>query len=140
MAFARRASYDQARADARPWLFGIATNLIRRHARREAQTLRAYARSGVDPIAPDDSAPRHDVGADVAAALAGLRPKHRDVLFLHAVAELTHEEIAEALDIPVGTARGWLHRARVNAMRELEARGVTRTPAPPDPEAKVAES
>jgi RNA polymerase sigma factor (sigma-70 family) len=135
IAYAKRDGYDRSRPDARPWLFGIATNLIRRHARAEARMLQAYARTGIDPVAPDGPA-RTAMDPAVAAGLAAIRPKHRDVLFLHAVAELSHEEIAEALDIPVGTARGWLSRARKAAAKELTARGITpRVQAHDEPEA-----
>ena len=136
IAYARRDRYDATRPDARPWLFGIATNLIRRHARTEARTLRAYAKTGVDPVAP--AVASRGIDTAVAGTLAALRPKYRDVLFLHAVAELSHEEIAEAMDIPVGTARGWLSRARVEAAKELESRGVTRQTPPMEPEPTVA--
>ena len=123
-AYRRRHEFDPARSDARPWLFGIATNLLRRRARSEARMLRAFARSGVDPVAASDEQ-RHDAtGAAVAGALAALRKEHRDVLFLHAVSGLTYEEIGEALGVPVGTVKGWLHRAREAAARELALRGV----------------
>jgi RNA polymerase sigma factor (sigma-70 family) len=121
-AYRRRRDFDPGRADARPWLFGIATNLVRRRARREARMLRAFARTGIDPLA---SPAEHDgTGAAVAAALAALRKEHRDVLFLHAVCDLSHDEIAEALRVPVGTVKGWLYRARETAARELAERGV----------------
>ncbi|MFN8123315.1 MAG: RNA polymerase sigma factor [Thermoleophilia bacterium] len=125
-AYRRRDRFDGRRPDARAWLFGIATNLLRDHRRTESARLRAYARRGVDPVAADD-APRDPMGPEVAAALAALRPRHRDVLFLHAVAELSHEEIAEAMDVPVATVRSWLHRARDRARRELAPRAA----APP---------
>ena len=123
-AYRRRRDFDARRADARPWLFGIATNLLRRRARAEARMLRAFARTGIDPVAGPDERRHDEAGAALAGALAALRREHRDVLFLHAVSELTHEEIAEALDVPVGTVKGWLHRARETAARELALRGV----------------
>jgi hypothetical protein len=49
-AFRRRDKYDLTAADARPWLYGIATNLIGKHSRSEARMLRAYARTGTDPV------------------------------------------------------------------------------------------
>src|SRR5258708_6781294 len=52
-AFAGRASFDAEAGSIRPWLFGIATNLVRRHRRTEERRLRAYARHGVDPVASD---------------------------------------------------------------------------------------
>ena len=107
-AYAIRARYDTSRSSALPWLYGIATNLIRRRHSHEAKLLRAYALSGVHPELPD--APHHDddLGPALAGALAAMRREHRDVLLLHALAELTYDEIAVALDVPVGTVRGWL--------------------------------
>ena len=118
-AYRARDAYDPARADARPWLFGIATNQLRRRGRDEAQRLAAFARTGVDPVAPGAVPARDLEGSEVARALAALRPEHRDVLFLHAVAGLSYDEIAVALAVPVGTVKGWLSRARERARGEL---------------------
>src|SRR5579859_3849288 len=49
-AFGRRNRYDLRRADARPWLYGIAANLIGKHRRAEVRMLRAWARTGIDPL------------------------------------------------------------------------------------------
>lgn len=124
-----RDRYDAVYADARPWLLGIATNLIRRRHRAESRALRAFAKSGVDPVAPDESPEVVAFSAEIAAALGSMRPKHRDVLFLYSVAELTLEEIARALDVPVGTVKAWLHRARAHAVAQLAPRGPTPTPS-----------
>jgi RNA polymerase sigma-70 factor (ECF subfamily) len=48
-----------------------------------------------------------------------MRPRERDALLLYALADLSYQEIASALDVPVGTVRKWLHRARLTARREL---------------------
>jgi RNA polymerase sigma factor (sigma-70 family) len=123
-AFASRHRYDIAHPDARPWLFGIAANLLRRHARTERRRLLAYARSGVDPVSPseiENVAGRLDAqaaGPRIAAALAALSAGHREVLLLFAWAELSYEEIGVALGLPVGTVRSRLSRARAR-MREL---------------------
>ena len=50
LAFRQRDSYDLTRADARPWLYGIPTNLIGRHRRAETGLYRALARTGADPV------------------------------------------------------------------------------------------
>jgi len=50
-----------------------------------------------------------------------MRPRARDALLLYALADLNYQEIAFALDVPVGTVRTWLHRARQTALRELAA-------------------
>ena len=50
-----------------------------------------------------------------------MRPRERDALLLYALADLSYEEVALALDVPVGTVGTWLHRARATAQRELAA-------------------
>jgi RNA polymerase sigma-70 factor (ECF subfamily) len=125
IAFRLRGRYDPAVADARPWLFGIAANLIRRHWRTERRRLRAYARTGVDPMRDDAGDIDHRLdalaaGPELAAALAALKPGEREVLLLFAWADLGYEEIANALGIPIGTVRSRLSRARTR-VRELLA-------------------
>lgn len=120
-AFKARGKFDVQRADAAPWLFGIASNLMRMHARSEVRKLRAYARSGVDPLddfaaSADDRAVADARSRELLNAVAGLAKKNREVLLLHAWADLSFAQIAEALEIPEGTVRSRMHRAR----RELE--------------------
>lgn len=127
VAFERRAGYDRTRPDARPWLYGIATNLVHRQRRDEIRQYDAWARSGVDPTAaPESPAERVVQRADaqaqsprLAAALAQLSAPDRDVLLLFAWGELSYAEIATALDIPVGTVRSRLNRARTLVRRAL---------------------
>jgi RNA polymerase sigma factor (sigma-70 family) len=122
-AFAARATFRMEAESARPWLFGIATNLVRRHHRTETRRLRAYARHGVDPVVDDGRAQeRIDAAGDgprIARALARLAARDRDALLLHAWADLTYEEIAEAVGAPIGTVRSRLHRARRRLRSEL---------------------
>jgi RNA polymerase sigma-70 factor, ECF subfamily len=98
---------------------GIATNLLRRHHRDEARLLRALARASADPLPAhchaDRVASRVDADAlsrRLAALLAEVPARERDVLLLHAWADLDADEISRALDIPPGTVRSRLHRAR----------------------------
>jgi RNA polymerase sigma factor (sigma-70 family) len=116
-AFDLRESYDLGVRDARPWLLGIASNLMRRHWRTEKRRLAAYARHGL----PRDAGTEAFAGdaAALAAILDGLRKEERDALFLHALADLSYEEIALALGIPVGTVRSRLSRARRRLREEL---------------------
>ncbi|HEY1324296.1 MAG TPA: RNA polymerase sigma factor, partial [Streptosporangiaceae bacterium] len=90
-AFRKRAVFDpDAARDARPWLFGIAANLIGKHARSEVRMLRAYARTGADPVltppeaTDDDAFSRVDSAADrdLARALATLAKGDREVLLM----------------------------------------------------------
>jgi RNA polymerase sigma-70 factor (ECF subfamily) len=122
VAFRQRAEYDVDRPHARPWLYGIATNLVGRHRRREVARYRALARAAAGTAADaagrtteDDVADRLSALAAQPAlvrALAGLGAGDRDVVLLLAVAQLDHDEVAEALGIPLGTVRSRLHRAR----------------------------
>jgi RNA polymerase sigma-70 factor (ECF subfamily) len=56
LAFRQREKYDHSRADARPWLYGISTNLIGRHRRAEIRLYRALARTGADPVVQEPQA------------------------------------------------------------------------------------
>jgi RNA polymerase sigma factor (sigma-70 family) len=118
IAFERRAFYRVELADARPWLYGIAANLVRRHHRAEATRYRALARVPF-AIVSLDSSPEAVASADAAAvrprlanALAALKAADRDVLLLLAWGQLDQAEVAAALGIPLGTVRSRLHRAR----------------------------
>ena len=127
VAFRRWSRFDQARP-VRPWLYGIAGNLVSHHWRAERRKLRAYARTGVDPVlVPDgDAVDRLDAQAlerTLAAGLADLRPQDREILLLHAWAELSDHEIAEALSLPLGTVKSRLHRARARLRNRLGAAG-----------------
>lgn len=107
-AFDRRRRYDTTRADARPWLLGIAANLVRRHWRTERRRLDAYARSAER----DHGALADPLAAELAVALKALPRREREPLLLFAWADLTYEEIAVALGLPLGTVRSRISRAR----------------------------
>lgn len=112
----------------RPWLYGIAANLMRHHWRKERRMLAAYARTGVDPVFTDEDAAAERADADVrhrelAAALAALRKDEREILLLNAWAELTDAEIAEALGFPVGTVKSRLSRTREKLRNQLSGVG-----------------
>src|SRR5437763_12896073 len=98
LAFRQRDRYDPARADARPWLYGIATNLIGRHRRAEVRLYRALARTGADPVTEpftdqvEDRVTAAGTARPLAAALARLPAAHRDTLLLVAWGDLTYEQ------------------------------------------------
>jgi len=106
IAFRQRNRYDVGQPDARPWLYGIATNLLRRERRAEVRQYRALARTGVDPV----TGPAEE---DAAVARVVAEAEHRRIASVLArLPAFSYEEVARALDIPVGTVRSRLHSAR----------------------------
>lgn len=125
IAFQRRRAYNAAYADARPWLYGIATNLVGRRRRDEVRRLRAIARSGGNFPAESfaeqvtDRVAAQAVRGRLASALGQLSRGQRDVLLLMARG-LSCQEIAVAIGIPLGTVASRLARARRKVRAELE--------------------
>lgn len=110
VAFERRHGFRGEAESARPWLFGIATNLLRNERRSEQRALHMLARIRPGSTQP---APFEEVDYGRVAALLGeLDRDQRDALLLYAWGELSYEEIATALGVPVGTVRSRLARAR----------------------------
>jgi RNA polymerase sigma factor (sigma-70 family) len=107
-AFAHRKRYGSEHQDALPWLLGIATNLMRRHWRTERRRLDAYARVASQHV---DHVDPHTAESAI-KAVARLPRGQREVVLLHVWADLSYEQIARALDIPLGTVRSRLNRAR----------------------------
>jgi RNA polymerase sigma-70 factor (ECF subfamily) len=126
IAFDRRRRFDLEQPSARPWLYGIAGNLIARHRRAEVRQYRALARAHVaDSVDGHGERVARRVDAEalrapLAAALLEIAERDREVLLLVAWAQLTCEEAAHALGIAAGTARSRLHRARRKVRAALE--------------------
>jgi RNA polymerase sigma factor (sigma-70 family) len=135
VAFDGRARYDLAQPDARPWLFGIATNLLRRHHRAEQRQYRAYARSAMDPVLDafdgvEDRLDASEMRRRLLDALADVPSGELDALLLYAWADLSYPEIAIALEIPTGTVRSRLSRARgrLRVALDLDRRAASNHP------------
>ncbi|MGD0381532.1 MAG: RNA polymerase sigma factor [Acidimicrobiales bacterium] len=124
-AFRTRARYDRAYDSALPWLLGIATHVLNHHRRSEGRRLTRLRAAAQAPETEFDLAETVAAGVDdaaeterVARALARLDDRYRDILLLAAGADLTYDEIARALGIPIGTVRSRLARGR-RRLREL---------------------
>jgi RNA polymerase sigma-70 factor, ECF subfamily len=122
-AFAGRGGYDPARRDARPWLYGIARNVLRAHwrARPAADGRLTAPEPACDPwdavVDRLDAATR---AGTLAGALRALPSAERAVLLLVAWEQLTPAQAAAVLGVPPGTARSRLHRARAALRLALE--------------------
>ena len=117
-AFKQRDRYRSSFDDARPWLLGIANNLIARRRSHELRQLRLLAKTGIDPVVAsfaeevEQRVSSTAVNRRLAAALARLPSAQREALLLVAWGELSYPEAAAALGIPVGTVRSQISRAR----------------------------
>jgi RNA polymerase sigma-70 factor (ECF subfamily) len=118
IAFERRSTFDPSYPSVRPWLYGIATNLVARHRRAEGRRLHALERLAAAAAGEvEDDSVTGSIDAQrgwpaVARAIAGLPEGERDVLLLFVWEDLGYDEIARALDLPIGTVRSRLNRAR----------------------------
>jgi RNA polymerase sigma-70 factor (ECF subfamily) len=135
VAFRGRGRFGGSAGHVRAWLYGIATNLIRRHRRDEERKYRALGR--VDALQRASADDDHDdrivarvtalgVQRDLAAALRSLRAGDRDVLLLVALADLSYAEVATALGIAEGTVASRLNRARKAVRAALGGEDPTR--------------
>jgi len=124
-AFAGRDGFDPGRhQDARPWLYGIARNVLRAHWRARQVSGHHLPDIAADPW--DDVIDRLDSAAQARSlteALHALAPEEREVLLLVAWEQLTPAQAAAVLGIPPGTARSRLHRARAALRPVLAATG-----------------
>jgi RNA polymerase sigma factor (sigma-70 family) len=126
-AFRNRGRYQPGRSDARPWLYGISTKVISQQLRAEGR--RAHLLAAV-PAPPPAEFPADDIGDRITAerlrpvllgVLAELSPADRELVLLVAWAELSYKQAAQALEIPVGTVRSRLHRARARVRRAIDS-------------------
>lgn len=114
-AFGTRRQYDASRGTASAWVFGVARHVLVAHLRRAGRSHAGPASEDVhaeDWDAVDRRLDAAGLAPVLRAALAALPAEEREVLLLVAWEQLTPSEAAAALDIPAGTARSRLHRAR----------------------------
>jgi RNA polymerase sigma-70 factor (ECF subfamily) len=128
IAFEQRSRFNPALPTARPWLFGIATNLVRHHARDERRHLEILARLPVPLSEPDvaEEPARLDALRQRTAlhdALVDLAAADRDAFLLRALTDLTYPEIGRALGVREGTVKSRIHRARAALRERLTAVG-----------------
>lgn len=110
-----------------PWVFRIATNASLNHVQRwhahESPVEELPERAEPDEAGPEPTAIRGEEVSEVLAAMAELPPHYRAALTLRHLQQLSYQEVADALGIPLGTVKTHLHRARAQLRARLEARG-----------------
>ncbi|MGA2805181.1 MAG: RNA polymerase sigma factor [Acidimicrobiales bacterium] len=127
VAFAQRRTFDARRRDVRPWLFGIAINLLRNHRRAEVTRRDLGLRQATPEHRAIDEDPVHDSAvvtgevARVAKALARIDDESRALLLLVASTDFNIEQAAESLHISPAATRTRLWRARQQLRAELGA-------------------
>jgi len=128
----------EARSRFYTWLYRIAVNLALSHVRKrghsvrlklhaddaggrdhQAAALEAWSRSA--PETPSARLTARETQQRLAAALEGLHEDHRAVVVLHDIEGLNYAEVGRILDIPRGTVKSRLHRARMELRRSLQA-------------------
>jgi RNA polymerase sigma-70 factor (ECF subfamily) len=111
--------FDPDRASLRAWLFGIAANICREHDRSRRRRTAVITRLGpTASTSVPDSHPIDDLDL-VVTMLAKLRAPTRETLLLVAGFELSYEEAARALGIPVGTVASRVAHGRRRLTRLL---------------------
>ncbi len=117
----------------KPWIMGITVNRCRTwlSQRNRRPELADYLQDTAASPPADDSA---ELVQEIESALQELRPEYRSVFVLFHEHGQPYEEIADALERPVGTIKTWLHRARLEVLERLRRRGmVAELPQSPDP-------
>lgn len=113
----------------KPWILGIAVNRCRtwmvQRARRP-ETVDYLHETATTPAADDSS----ELVREIQAAVGELRPEYLSVFVLFHEYGQPYEDIAAALDRPVGTIKTWLHRARQEVLERLQRRGMVASPEP----------
>src|SRR5687768_13207429 len=106
-----RRRFDRRRGSEKTWLYAIALNVLRDHARRTAAAGRALERHGATADAIDPAIAQVEHRDQVQRALTVLNPEEREAIALRFGAELTVPEIAQVLGERLTTVEGRVYRA-----------------------------
>ena len=123
-AFRGRADYRAEYATALPWLLGIANHLVADHRRAERRRLTALQRMPIATMSVSDLADPLGLTASLVRMLRRLPAADRDTLLLMVWGELSYEETASAVGVPVGTVRSRIARARRRLSDAINAESV----------------
>ncbi len=109
-----------------PWIYRIATNASLNHVQRwhahETPVEELPESPEPDEEGPESSALRREELSEVLSAMAELPPHYRAALTLRHMQQLSYQEVADTLGIPLGTVKTHLHRARAALVARLATR------------------
>jgi RNA polymerase sigma factor (sigma-70 family) len=130
----RRVAFDREDG-VLPWLYGVANNVLRNEARRHRRLMRFLAGVAAQPTGRDPATELQDVEEmrRILETIRELPNRERDVLALCVFAELTYEQAALSLGVPIGTVRSRLARARTRLAELSPERGHERADGPSAP-------
>ena len=119
------------------WIFKIANNLTIDHLRKrristvsidgapDATTADAQAQTRLVVESQDENPQQYvenrELGGQIETAIGELRPEYRTVVLLRHVEGHTYDEIAQIMEVPLGTVKTYLHRARAELKQLLSA-------------------
>lgn len=106
-----------------PWLLTIAGNRCRTRLARMANKPRLVNLEQAPQDRSQLQAEANLLSEELLLALESVRPEFRDAFSLFYQAELSYAEIAQQLDVPLGTIKTWVHRARRELIQKLQERG-----------------
>lgn len=134
-AYTKLSTFDQKRKFS-SWLFRIAHNAsideLRRRRLRTVPIETGPDDERVDLLQvlaeqksadPERRASASALQADIEDVIASLRPEYAEVMVLRFIEDLSYDEIVEVMDLPLGTVKTYIHRARRQAANELSRRG-----------------
>ena len=151
-AFSRLDSFRPEQGKFSNWLFKIAHNTTIDHLRKRAidtvpldagdddEVDRGATTPDPDAESPFDAVERSDLGAALSVAIEGLRPEYREAMILRHQEGLAYDEIATIMDLPLGTIKTYLHRARKELATLLTEAGWSPAAPPPSPETRGVNS
>jgi RNA polymerase sigma-70 factor (ECF subfamily) len=121
--------WDSAR-EFLPWLLAIAGNRCR--TALSMRRRRPAMDTAVELIADDapDRRPADHLAEEVHLAMKSLRAEYAEAFALFHEQELSYDQIAQAMDVPLGTVKTWVHRARRELIQHLRRRGAIAEPTP----------
>lgn len=115
--------WDSTR-DFEPWLFAIAGNRCRTALSRRSRRPNNVPLVEGEALGDNADTGHDDLLEEIRLAMRGMREEYRRAFELFHEAELSYEEIAAALDRPLGTIKTWVHRARRELVERLKKRQV----------------